>query len=46
MNEQGFVIDTHIISGDEDLRVLHLFQGIAIVSPADFLKQGEDEPKL
>lgn len=28
---------TCIVSGDEDLLVLHPFQGIAIVSPRDFL---------
>jgi len=28
---------THLLSSDKDLLVLHPFQGIAIVTPADFL---------
>ena len=30
---------THIVTGDDDLLVLHPFQGIAIVTPAAFLEE-------
>ena len=30
---------THIISGDDDLLVLHPFRGIAVLSAQDFLEQ-------
>lgn len=30
---------THIISGDDDLLVLHPFRGIAILSPHDFMAE-------
>jgi putative PIN family toxin of toxin-antitoxin system len=33
---------SHIVSGDADLLVLHSFQGIAIVSPVDFLNVNKD----
>lgn len=31
---------THIISGDDDLLVLHPFHGITILTPRDFIAQG------
>lgn len=35
---------THIVTGDEDLQVLHPFRGILILSPRDFLESLEDAP--
>ena len=32
---------THIVSGDEDLLVLHPFRGISILTPQSFLAQWE-----
>ena len=32
---------THIVSGDEDLLVLHPFRGLPILTPQDFLAQWE-----
>ena len=34
---------THIVSGDEDLLVLHSFRGIPILTPQGFLAQWEGE---
>jgi putative PIN family toxin of toxin-antitoxin system len=31
---------THVISGDDDLLVLHPFRGIPILTPHDFVAQG------
>ena len=34
---------THIVSGDEDLLVLHPFRGVLILTPQAFLTQGESQ---
>jgi putative PIN family toxin of toxin-antitoxin system len=34
---------THIVSGDEDLLVLHPFRGVRILTPKAFLAQGEGQ---
>ena len=36
---------THIVTGDQDLLVLHPFRGILILSPRDFLESLEDSPQ-
>ena len=35
---------THIVTGDQDLLVLHPFRGLPILSPRDFLESLEDSP--